>query len=66
MLHFDIDCGQLSSDFDETARLKLLKYRKILNDKLQWINRKIFLKCMERKRFKKMATVQHLVNYLEN
>jgi hypothetical protein len=48
------------------AKKKIAKYKKILYNKIQWIERKIFRKCLERKRFKKMSSVQFLVNYPEN
>lgn len=43
----------------------MAKYKKILNTKIKWIENKIFRKCLERKRFKKMSTVQYLVQYSE-
>jgi hypothetical protein len=43
----------------------LAKYKNILANKIRWIETKIFKKCSERKRFRKMSTIQHLVNYSE-
>ena len=52
--------------FEEASRKKLAKYRKILNDKLQWIDKNIFRKCASKNLYRKMATIEYLINYLEN
>lgn len=65
-MHITISQEDVIQSFEEISQKKLAKYKKILYNKVNWIDTKIIKKCLQRRRFKKMSTPQHLSLYIEN
>lgn len=64
LMSFEINRDTVSKVFEEVSVKKLAKYKKILYNKVMWIENKIIKKCLERKRFRKMSTPQYLSSYV--